>query len=72
MTIQLETTHNLGDFVYFIHNDKITAGTIYRIDATLDEDGQSAFLFVKTKDHNSVVIRPHKVFNSRQQLIDQL
>ncbi len=68
----IEVTHNLGDIVYFLKNDKIVSGNIYKIEATISEEGQTGFLFIKTEDYDSAVIRPHEAFNSRQQLIDQL
>jgi hypothetical protein len=68
----IEVTHNLGDIVFFLQNDKIASGNIYKIEATIDDEGQTAFLFLKTENYGSAVLRPHQVFYSRQQLIDQL
>lgn len=68
----IEVTHNLGDIVYFLKNDKIASGNIYKIEATIDDEGQSGFLFIKTEEYSSVVVRPHQVFNSREELIQSL
>lgn len=72
MKIEIELTHNLGDNVCFLKDDKITSGTIYKIEVSIDEQGHTEFLFIKTNDYNSVVIRPHKAFYSRQELIESL
>lgn len=68
----IEVIHNLGDIVYFLKNNKIVSGNIYKIEATISEEGQTGFLFIKTENYEPAVIRPHEAFNSRQQLIDQL
>jgi len=68
----IEVTHNLGDIVYFLKNDKIATGNIYKIEATIDDEGQTAFLFLKTEDYGSAVLRPHQAFNSREELIQSL
>lgn len=74
MTIQLETTYNLGDLVYFLKHDKIAMGNIYKIEVTVDSDGQTEFLCIRPldSDYTSAVLRPHQAFNSREQLIQSL
>jgi hypothetical protein len=74
MKIQLETTYNLGDLVYFLKHDKIVTGNIYKIEVTVDIDGQTEYLCIRPldSDHTSAVVRPHQAFNSREQLIQSL
>lgn len=74
MKIQLETTYNLGDLVYYLKSEKIATGIIYKMEASISNEGQQELLYIKPSDseYSSVVMRPHQVFTSRQQLIDQL
>jgi hypothetical protein len=72
MTIQLETTYNLGDLVFFLKDDKIKSGAIYKMEITLDENGQRSYLFVRDANDDISVVPEERVFPAKEQLIQSL
>jgi hypothetical protein len=72
MKIEITSEFSIGDTIYFIDNHKIKSGTLYKIEVVVEEQTTISFLFVRSDEYTSSVVRPHQAFNSRQQLIDQL
>lgn len=72
MTIQIETKFSVGDTVFFIEDEKIKFGVIYKIDVTIDKDGQSIYLYTRDSNNSLSVMRERKAFISREQLIQAL
>jgi hypothetical protein len=72
MTIQIETNHNMGDIVFFLNDDKIKCGAIYKMEITLDENGQRSYLFVRDANNDISVVPEERVFPSKEQLIQSL
>jgi hypothetical protein len=72
MTIQIETRHNIGDVVYFLRNDKIKTGTIYKIEIVFEENKKSLYMFVRDEDGDPSIVYEDKAFPSKEQLIQSL
>jgi len=72
MTIQIETRHNIGDVVYFLRNDKIKTGTIYKIEIVFEENKKSLYMFVRDEDGDPSIVYEDKAFASKEQLIQSL
>lgn len=72
MTIQIETRHNIGDVVYFLNNDKIKTGAIYKIDITFEENRMTMYMFVREADGDLSIVYEDKAFASKEQLIQSL
>lgn len=72
MTIQIETKFSVGDTVFFIEDEKIKFGVIYKMDVTIDKDGQSIYLYTRDGNNSLSVMRERKAFISREQLIQAL
>jgi hypothetical protein len=72
MTIQIETRHNIGDVVYFLKNDKIKTGTIYKIEIVFEENKKSLYMFVRDEDGDPSIVYEDKAFPSKEQLIQSL
>jgi hypothetical protein len=72
MTIQIETRYNIGDVVYFLKDDKIKTGTIYRMDMTFEENKKTLYMFVRDTDDDLSIVYEEKAFPSKEQLIQSL
>ena len=72
MTIQIETRYNIGDVVYFLKNDKIKTGTIYKMDMTFEENTKTLYMFVRDTDGDLSIVYEDKAFPSKEQLIQSL
>jgi hypothetical protein len=72
MTIQIETRYNIGDVVYFLKDDKIKTGTIYKMEVTFEENKKSLYMFARDTQDNLSVMHEDKAFPSKEQLIQSL
>jgi extradiol dioxygenase family protein len=72
MKIQIETKFSFGDTVFFIEDDKIKFGVMYKMDITFEENEHRTYLFVRDPDGNLSAVREIKAFISREQLIQSL
>lgn len=72
MKIEITSEFSIGDTVYFIDNNKIKSGNLYKIEVVVEEQTAISFLFVRSEEYTSSVIRPNHAFNSREELIQSL
>lgn len=77
MTIQIETNHAIGDNVFFLKDDKIKTGVVYKIEITIEEtswkgNAQLTYLFVRDANHEVAVVSEDRAFTSKEQLIQSL
>lgn len=72
MTIQIETRYNIGDVVYFLKDDKIKTGTIYKMDVTFEENRKTLYMFARHDDGDLSILYEEKAFPSKEQLIQSL
>jgi hypothetical protein len=72
MKIQIDTKFSFGDTIFFIQDDKIKFGVMYKMDVTFEENEHRAYLFARDQDGNSLVVPERRAFISREQLIQSL
>lgn len=72
MTIQIETNHAIGNEVYFIKDDKIKSGTIYKMEMTITADSQDVLLYVRSESNDINCISDSRAYQSKEQLIQSL
>ena len=64
--------HNIGDVVYYLKDDKIKTGTVYKIDITFEENKKSLYMFVRDTDGDLSIVYEERAFTSKEQLIQSL
>lgn len=72
MTIEIKTRHDIGDVVYYLKDDKIKTGTVYKIEIVFEENKKSLYMFVRDEDGNPSIVYEDKAFPSKEQLIQSL
>jgi hypothetical protein len=72
MKIQIETKFSFGDTIFFIEDDKIKFGVIYKMDVTFEENEHRTYLFVRDQNGAASALRETRGFISREQLIQSL
>jgi hypothetical protein len=64
----IETRHDVGDMVYFLHNNKMMHIAIYKQDINLYEDRISTYLIFK--DGDDIIVKPQdQVCLTQEELI---
>ena len=72
MKIQIETKFSIGDTIFFIEDDKIKFGVMYKMDITIEEHEHRTYLFVRYENGSTSVVPERRAFISREQLIQSL
>jgi hypothetical protein len=72
MKIQIETKFSFGDTIFFIQDDKIKFGVMYKMDITVEENEHRTYLFARDEDGNTSVLPEKRAFISREKLIQSL
>lgn len=72
MTIQIETKHSIGDIVFFLKDDKIKTGTIYKMEINIDDKENRIYLYVRDENNDISITSEDRAFESKQQLIQSL
>jgi hypothetical protein len=72
MKIQIETKFSFGDTIFFIQDDKIKFGVMYKIDITVEDSEHRVYLYARDQNGDMSVVPERKAFISRQQLIQSL
>ena len=72
MKIQIETKFSFGDTIFFIQDDKIKFGVMYKIDITVEDNEHRVYLYARDQNGDMSVLPERKAFISRQQLIQSL
>ena len=72
MTIEIQTKSSLGDTVFFIKDNKIQFGVIYKIEITIDGETQNIHLYTRGNANEVSFLSEIKTFLSREELIESL
>jgi len=72
MKIQIETKFSFGDTIFFIQDDKIKFGVMYKMDVTLEDNEHRVYLYTRDSDGELSVVPERKAFISREKLIQSL
>jgi hypothetical protein len=72
MKIQIETKFSFGDTIFFIQDDKIKFGVMYKMDVTLEDNEHRVYLYTRDNDGELSVVPERKAFISREKLIQSL
>ena len=72
MKIQIETKFSFGDTIFFIQDDKIKFGVMYKMDVTLEDNEHRVSLYTRDNDGELSVVPERKAFISREKLIQSL
>jgi hypothetical protein len=72
MKIQIETKFSFGDTIFFIQDDKIKFGVMYKMDVTIEDNEHRVYLYARDSDGELSVVPERKAFISREKLIQSL
>jgi hypothetical protein len=72
MKIQIETKFSFGDTIFFIEDNKIKFGVMYKMDITVEENEHRTYVFAQDENGSTSVIPERRAFISREQLIQSL
>jgi hypothetical protein len=72
MKIQIETKFSIGDTIFFIDDDKIKFGVMYKMEVTIEEHEHRTCLFARDEERNVFVMPEKRAFISREKLIQSL
>jgi hypothetical protein len=72
MRIQIDTKFSIGDTIFFIKDNEITFGVLYKMDITTDGNQHSIYLYAKDNNDHVLVIPEARAFTSKEQLIHSL
>lgn len=70
--MKIETSHNIGDLVYFMHDNKIVSANVHTISANCTSRAQSVQYIVKWGHNESLILTSEKVFSNKKSLLDSL
>jgi hypothetical protein len=72
MKIQIETKFSIGDTIFFIDDDKIKFGVLYKMEITIEEHEHRTYLFARDENRDVSVLPEKRAFISREKLIQSL
>jgi hypothetical protein len=72
MKIQIDTKFSIGDTIFFIEDDKIKFGVMYKMEITIEEHEHRTYLFARDENGNASFIQEKRAFISKEQLIQSL
>ena len=72
MKIQIETKFSIGDTIFFIDDDKIKFGVMYKMEVTIEEHEHRTYLFARDENKDVSVLPEKRAFISREKLIQSL
>jgi len=72
MKIEIDTKFSIGDTIFFIQDNKIKFGVMYKIDITTDGNQHSIYFYARDNENNVSVIPERRAFISKEQLIESL
>ena len=72
MKIQIETKFSFGDTIFFIQDDKIKFGVMYKMDVTIEDNEHRVYLYARDNDGELSVVPERRAFVSREKLIQSL